>query len=105
MRCIQPDQVALCDARRYERSAIEQWLAKFDTSPRTNEPLKSKELLPNIAVRCGGPDLADDANANGGSSEGSNSEFILTSIMAPKAAIHFCVMELLRWMVEKVFEK
>jgi hypothetical protein len=45
------DPVTAADGLSYERSAIEEWLAKKTTSPYTNEPLKNKSLLPNIALR------------------------------------------------------
>jgi hypothetical protein len=45
------DPVTAADGMSYERSAIEEWLAKKTTSPYTNEPLKNKSLLPNIALR------------------------------------------------------
>jgi hypothetical protein len=35
----------------YEKSAIQDWLRRHDTSPMTNEALESKELVPNRALR------------------------------------------------------
>lgn len=34
-----------------ERKAAEQYLAKFDASPRTGEKLRHKEILPNLMAR------------------------------------------------------
>ena len=39
------------DGQTYERSAITQWLAASDTSPVTGQPLTSREVLPNHALR------------------------------------------------------
>ena len=39
------------DGHSYERSAIVQWLAASDTSPVTGQPLASRDLLPNHALR------------------------------------------------------
>jgi hypothetical protein len=41
------------DGLSYDRVAIEQWLEKHETSPASNEPLKSKVLTPNISLRSG----------------------------------------------------
>jgi hypothetical protein len=35
----------------YEREEIEDWLSSHDTSPKTNEPLGHKILIPNINIR------------------------------------------------------
>ena len=35
----------------YEREEIEDWLSSHDTSPKTNEPLGHKTLIPNINIR------------------------------------------------------
>ena len=39
------------DDVNYSRAAIEQWLARHDTSPATGARLKSKELYPNHEKR------------------------------------------------------
>ena len=39
------------DGQTYERSAITNWLAASDTSPVTGQPLVSRDLLPNHALR------------------------------------------------------
>ena len=41
----------LQDDFTYERSAIELWLEKHETSPMTNEILSSKELHSNLVVK------------------------------------------------------
>ena len=43
--------VCLGDCQTYERKNIEDWLKKHDTSPVTNEVLKTKVLIPNGTVR------------------------------------------------------
>ncbi|KAK9828868.1 hypothetical protein WJX72_002481 [[Myrmecia] bisecta] len=48
---IMQDPVVCADGHTYERSAIAAWLAAHDTSPMTNQPLASKALIANIAVR------------------------------------------------------
>lgn len=45
------DPVITADGQSYERLAIERWLRDHDTSPRTNERLSTKRLIPNIALR------------------------------------------------------
>ena len=40
------------DGQTYERSWIEEWLARHETSPLTNARLPNKTLTPNIALRC-----------------------------------------------------
>lgn len=45
------DPVICCDGHTYERSAIEVWLRNNSRSPKTNQPLASKELIPNHALR------------------------------------------------------
>ena len=37
--------------RRYERLAAEAWFRKSDKSPMTGEPLPTKMLIPNHALR------------------------------------------------------
>ena len=45
------DPVVTCDGHTYERLAIEEWLRNHSTSPKTNEPLQHKLLVPNHALR------------------------------------------------------
>jgi Mg-chelatase subunit ChlD len=45
------DPVIAADGHTYEREAIEQWLVNNFTSPKTNLPLASTNLIPNIALR------------------------------------------------------
>ena len=45
------DPVSAMDGHTYERSAISKWLKTKGTSPKTNEPLLSKELVPNHALK------------------------------------------------------
>jgi hypothetical protein len=45
------DPVVATDGHTYERSAIECWLAKSMTSPKTGEALESAIVLPNHSVR------------------------------------------------------
>jgi hypothetical protein len=45
------DPVIAPDGHTYERSAIENWLKINKTSPVTNLPLSSNNLIPNIALR------------------------------------------------------
>ena len=45
------DPVVAADGHTYERSAIVAWLAKKNTSPMTNEPLATKMIFDNIAMR------------------------------------------------------
>ena len=39
------------DGFTYERKAIEKWLEDHDTSPKTNEPLEHKQLVPNTTLK------------------------------------------------------
>jgi WD40 repeat protein len=48
---IMEDPVVACDGITYNRSEIEEWFKKHDTSPKTGEILKSKGLIPNISIR------------------------------------------------------
>ena len=51
-RCeIMEDPVIASDGITYNRSEIEEWFKKHDTSPKTGEKLKSKGLIPNISIR------------------------------------------------------
>ena len=45
------DPVICCDGHTYERTAIATWLGNNSRSPKTNQPLPSKELIPNHALR------------------------------------------------------
>lgn len=45
------DPVICSDGHTYERSAISKWLKKHNTSPVTNKPLKSVNLIPNRALK------------------------------------------------------
>ncbi len=45
------DPVICCDGHTYERHAIEMWLRNNSRSPKTNQPLPSRELIPNHALR------------------------------------------------------
>ena len=45
------DPVSTADGFSYEREAITTWLEEHSTSPLTNEPLKHRELIPNMALR------------------------------------------------------
>jgi hypothetical protein len=45
------DPVVAADGHTYNRANIEKWLEEHDTSPLTNEPLESKALFPNMAMR------------------------------------------------------
>lgn len=45
------DPVICCDGHTYERFAIEMWLRSNSRSPKTNQPLASRELIPNHALR------------------------------------------------------
>lgn len=45
------DPVICCDGHTYERFAIETWLRSNSRSPKTNQPLASRELIPNHALR------------------------------------------------------
>ena len=48
---IMEDPVIASDGITYNRSEIEEWFKKHDTSPKTGEILKSKGLIPNISIR------------------------------------------------------
>ena len=49
---IMTDPVIATDGYTYERSAIERWIAKKNTSPITNLILLNKTLIPNRAIKC-----------------------------------------------------
>jgi U-box domain len=46
-------QAVLCngDGHSYDQRAISEWLQTHDTSPVTGQPLATKDLLPNHALR------------------------------------------------------
>merc|ERR1712045_349656 len=46
-RELMTDPVICCDGHTYERAAIEQWLRGNSRSPKTNQPLQSREVIPN----------------------------------------------------------
>jgi len=48
---VMSDPVIAMDGHTYERSAIVDWLSRRETSPKTNEPLPNKVLVPNHAIR------------------------------------------------------
>ena len=62
------DPVVCADGHTYERGAIRTWLRSKSTSPKTNERLKSKDLLPNHALRSQIQDWCDKHAAGHGSS-------------------------------------
>ena len=35
----------------FEKEEIERWFKKHDTNPKTNLPVKSKKLIPNISLK------------------------------------------------------
>ena len=45
------DPVIAADGNSYERKEITRWLASYDTSPKTNLPLETKALFPNLALK------------------------------------------------------
>jgi hypothetical protein len=45
------DPVVTLDGFTYERTAIQMWLSRHDTSPCTNQVLPSKTLISNLALR------------------------------------------------------
>ena len=48
---IMADPVIISDGQTFERASIDAWLRRNNTSPITNEPLASKTLTPNVALR------------------------------------------------------
>ncbi len=48
---VMDDPVMTLDGETYEREAIEEWLKNHDTSPRTNEKLDQKILIPSKAIK------------------------------------------------------
>ncbi|KAL6056360.1 Ubox domain containing protein [Balamuthia mandrillaris] len=48
---VMEDPVVAADGQCYERSAIEEWLQKNDTSPLTGAKLETKVLYPNYSLR------------------------------------------------------
>lgn len=59
------DPVIAMDGHSYERAAIVQWLQTNKRSPMTNEPLRSKVVLPNFNLRKLIADAADRLVARG----------------------------------------
>ena len=45
------DPVLATDGHTYERGAIENWFQRHQTSPMTNQPLTSKTVFPNHAIK------------------------------------------------------
>ena len=45
------DPVLTCDGHAYERQAIARWFEKRLTSPKTGEPLKTADVIPNHPLR------------------------------------------------------
>ena len=45
------DPVIACDGHTYERSAIQQWMLKRQTSPISGAEMTSQHLMPNLAFR------------------------------------------------------
>ncbi|BDA43432.1 probable serine/threonine-protein phosphatase 6 regulatory ankyrin repeat subunit [Coccomyxa sp. Obi] len=45
------DPVVASDGYTYERAAIEAWMADSMVSPRTGQPLRHKDLVPNLTLR------------------------------------------------------
>ena len=45
------DPVICADGHTYERSAINEWLRSSSRSPKTNQRLPSRDLIPNHAMR------------------------------------------------------
>lgn len=50
---IMVDPVICSDGITYERREIRQWLQNHNTSPKTNEELINKLLIPNYALKAG----------------------------------------------------
>lgn len=50
-RCTGPKARFCLGRYTYERKGIQDWLKMKDTSPMTNEPMESKDLVPNRALR------------------------------------------------------
>ena len=48
---VMKDPVVAMDGHTYERSSITKWFANHGTSPKTNEKLTTKKLVPNHALR------------------------------------------------------
>jgi hypothetical protein len=56
------DPVVACDGFTYERAAIEHWFKSGkNTSPTTNQPMLSQELIPNLSLRAAIGRWADEA--------------------------------------------
>lgn len=50
MQDVMNEPCVAADGYTYDRSAIEEWLEEHDTSPMTDSPLRSKNLLPNYTL-------------------------------------------------------
>lgn len=50
-RDLMTDPVICSDGHTYERQAIEEWLKASSRSPKTNQRLLSRDLIPNHALR------------------------------------------------------
>jgi len=48
---IMKDPVVASDGHSYERSAISRWLENHNTSPKTNLPVRTRELIPNLDLK------------------------------------------------------
>jgi len=62
-REIMNDPVICCDGHTYEREAIDMWLKSNSRSPKTNQPLHSRILIPNHAMRNSIDALGENAAA------------------------------------------
>jgi len=69
---IMVDPVVAADGHSYERKAIEQWFAKNETSPKTNEPLSNTDLIPNHNLRARIMDFIDSFKDDDGVSSSSD---------------------------------
>jgi hypothetical protein len=45
------DPVILSDGHSYERTAITRWLTSHNTSPKTGEQLRNKNIITNYAIK------------------------------------------------------
>jgi len=57
------DPVICSDGHTYERHAIEEWLRSNSRSPKTNQRLHSRDLIPNHALRGTIEGMKDSMNA------------------------------------------
>lgn len=58
------DPVICTDGHSYERKNIETWFKNHDTSPKTNNKLESKTLIPNHALRSSIESLVEKEEIN-----------------------------------------